>query len=75
MPADTVMFHLTRLAHMSHACVGCGQCASVCPSGIPVADIFKTVAVRTQDLFDYEPGKDLSEPIPYLAFEEDSGPA
>lgn len=71
LPSDTVMFHMTRLAHMSHACVGCGQCASVCPSNIPVADIFKTVAARTRELFDYEPGRDASEPIPYLAFEKE----
>ncbi|MBU0698972.1 MAG: 4Fe-4S dicluster domain-containing protein [Proteobacteria bacterium] len=70
MPADTTMFHLTRLVHMSHACVGCGHCSSVCPSDIPVADIFRTVAAQTQALFDYEPGRDVSEPIPYLVFEE-----
>ncbi len=72
MPADTSMFHMTRLAHMSHACVGCGHCSSVCPSDIPVADIFRTVSAKTQELFEYEPGRDVSEPIPYLAFEEDS---
>jgi formate dehydrogenase subunit beta len=65
------MFHLTRLAHMSHACVGCGHCSSVCPSNIPVADIFRTVAAQTQALFDYQPGRDISEPIPYLVFEEE----
>lgn len=71
MPTDTTMFHLTRLAHMSHACVGCGQCSSVCPSDIPVADVFRTVAAGTQALFDYLPGRDISEPIPYLVFEEE----
>jgi formate dehydrogenase subunit beta len=71
MPTDTSMFHITRLAHMSHACVGCGHCSSVCPSDIPVADIFRTVSAKTQELFDYEPGRDVSEPIPYLAFENE----
>lgn len=71
LPTDTTMFHLTRLAHMSHACVGCGHCSSVCPSNIPVADIFRTVAAQTQALFDYQPGRDISEPIPYLVFEEE----
>jgi formate dehydrogenase subunit beta len=70
MPTDTSMFHMTRLAHMSHACVGCGHCSSVCPSGIPVADIFRTVAAQTQALFGYEPGRDAGETIPYLAFEK-----
>ncbi len=72
IPTDTSMFHLTRLAHMSHACVGCGHCSSVCPSNIPVADIFRTVAAQTQATFEYEPGRNVSETIPYLVFEEDS---
>lgn len=71
MPTETTMFYLTRLAHMSHACVGCGHCSSVCPSNIPVADIFRTVAAQTQALFDYKPGRDISEPIPYLVFDEE----
>ncbi len=71
LPADTSMFHLTRLAHMSHACVGCGQCSSVCPSSIPVSDIFRTVAAQVQELYDYEPGRDVDEPIPFLLYEEE----
>jgi len=57
LPTDTTMFHMTRLAHMSHACIGCGQCSSVCPSDIPVADIFKVVSKDIQKFFDYMPGK------------------
>jgi formate dehydrogenase subunit beta len=72
MPTDTTMFHMTRLVHMSHACVGCGQCSSVCPSSIPVADIFRTVSAKVQELYNYVPGRDISEPIPYLVFEEES---
>lgn len=70
IPTDTSMFHMTRLTHMSHACVGCGHCSSVCPSNIPVFDIFRTVAAQTQALFDYEPGRDVAETIPYLAFQQ-----
>ncbi len=72
MPTETTMFHLTRLAHIGHACVACGHCTSVCPSGIPVADFFITVGSKVQDLFDYEPGRDINEPIPYLVFEEEN---
>lgn len=70
LPTDTTMFHLTRLAHMSHACVGCGQCSSVCPSEIPVADIFKVVSRNTQDFFGYLPGSDIDEMIPYLNYKK-----
>lgn len=69
LPTETLMFHITRMAHMSHACVMCGHCTSVCPSSIPVGDIFKTVAARTQELFDYLPGRRLDEPIPYQVYE------
>jgi formate dehydrogenase subunit beta len=72
LPTDTTMFHLTRMAHMSHACVACGHCTSVCPSHIPVADVFIKVAVEIQALYDYEPGRDVNEPIPLLVFEEES---
>jgi formate dehydrogenase (coenzyme F420) beta subunit len=70
MPTETTMFHLTRLAHMAHACVACGHCSSVCPSDIPVADFFITVGSKIQALFEYVPGRNVDEPIPYLVFEE-----
>ncbi|MBU4260318.1 MAG: 4Fe-4S dicluster domain-containing protein [Proteobacteria bacterium] len=70
LPTDTTMFHLTRLSHIAHSCVGCGQCSSVCPSNIPVADIFTTVAAQVQAAYDYVPGRDVQEPIPYLIFAE-----
>ncbi len=66
MPTDTTMFHMTRMSHIAHACVGCGQCTSVCPSEIPVADLFRTVAEKTQSYFDYMPGRNVLEPIPQL---------
>jgi len=72
LPTDTTMFHLTRMAHMSHACVACGHCTSVCPSQIPVAHVFIKIAAETQALYGYEPGRDVHEPIPLLVFEEES---
>ena len=70
LPTDTTMFHMTRMAHMAHACVACGHCSSVCPSHIPVADVFIRVAKEIQNLYGYEPGRDLSEAIPLLVFDE-----
>jgi formate dehydrogenase (coenzyme F420) beta subunit len=69
LPDNITMFHLTRMAHMAHACVGCGQCSSVCPSRIPVADIFRVAAAGVQGVFGYSPGKDIDAPIPYLDLE------
>jgi formate dehydrogenase subunit beta len=72
LPTDTTMFHMTRMAHMSHACVGCGQCTSVCPSDIPVADIFKVISKNTQDFFEYIPGQNTDEKIPYLNYKKEN---
>jgi formate dehydrogenase (coenzyme F420) beta subunit len=70
MPTDTVFYHLTRLAHMSTACVGCGQCSNACPNGIPVMELFRLVADRTQKGFGYAAGRDLEEKPPLSEFRE-----
>jgi formate dehydrogenase subunit beta len=71
MPTDTLFYHLTRLAHMSTLCVGCGQCTSACPNGIRLAELFRTVADRTQTRFDYQPGRSVDEPQPLATFHDD----
>jgi formate dehydrogenase subunit beta len=70
MPTDTVFYHLTRLAHMSTACVGCGQCSNACPNDIPVMELFRTVAHRTQAAFGYLAGRDIEEKPPLSEFRE-----
>lgn len=71
MPEDTLFYHLTRMAHMSTACVGCGQCSNVCPSGIPVSELFVTVAEKAQAAFDYSAGRSIDEQPPLSVFFED----
>ena len=71
MPTDTIFYHLTRMAHMGLSCVGCGQCSNACPNDIPVMELFRTVAARTQESFDYEPGRSLDEAPPLSVFKED----
>ncbi|MGD2104575.1 MAG: Coenzyme F420 hydrogenase/dehydrogenase, beta subunit C-terminal domain [Anaerolineae bacterium] len=71
MPADTMLFHLTRLNHMVLSCVGCGMCTSDCPADLPVGDVFRAVGHETQAVFDYEPGGDVEEPLPLITFQED----
>ena len=68
MPTDTIFFHLTRLAHMSTACVGCGQCSNACPNDIPVMELFRSVAHITQAGFDYRAGRSLEEKPPLSEF-------
>jgi len=71
MPTDTLFYHLTRLAHMSTACVGCGQCSNACPNDIPVMALFRMVAARTQAGFNYLAGRSVNEKPPLAEFKED----
>ena len=71
MPSDTLLFHLTRLNHMSTSCVGCGMCTSACPADIPVGRVFRAVGEKTQAIFDYVPGRSVEDPLPVITFRED----
>jgi formate dehydrogenase subunit beta len=71
LPSDTLLFHVTRMLHMAHACVGCGMCSDSCPVGIPVADIFRAVGQRVQESFGYVPGRDPDEEMIIATFRED----
>jgi len=69
MLPDTLLFHLTRLNHMSASCVSCGMCASACPSKIPVGTIFSAVGSQVQAAFNYAPGRNVDEPLPLITFQ------
>ena len=71
MPTDTSFYHITRLAHMSLACVGCGQCSNACPNDIPVMELFKYIADTTQTAFEYKAGEDINQPPPLSIFKEE----
>ncbi len=71
LPSDTILFHLTRLNHMVLSCVGCGMCSEACPSELPVGIIFRTTGQRVQACFEYQPGRNLEEPLPLVTFQAD----
>lgn len=71
LPPDTLLFHLGRMSHMAHACVSCGTCEDACPMDIPVAQLFSLVADQTQKLFQYVPGRDKEEPLPFSVYKEE----
>jgi formate dehydrogenase subunit beta len=66
---DTMLFHMTRLNHMSLSCVSCGMCTSACPSDIPVGAIFSTIGAQVQEAFEYRPGRDVAEALPLITFQ------
>lgn len=69
MLGDTLLFHMTRMNHMSASCVSCGMCTSACPADIPVGLIFSAVGERVDAAFGYVPGRDVSEPLPLTTFQ------
>jgi len=68
--SDTLLFHVTRMNHMSTSCVSCGMCTSACPSDIPVGAIFSAVGEQVQAAFAYTPGRDVAEALPLVTFRE-----
>ena len=69
MLGDTLLFHMTRLNHMSASCVSCGMCTSACPAEIPVGAIFSAIGEQVDQAFNYVPGRDLQEPLPLVTFQ------
>ena len=71
MPADSILFHITRANHIGLSCVACGMCQDACPNDVPVFKIFCAVSHEAQKLFGYEPGRSLTEELPLAVFKED----
>lgn len=69
MLGDTLLFHATRLNHMSASCVSCGMCTTACPVDIPVGAIFSAVGEQVQAAFEYHPGRDVAEALPLITFQ------
>ena len=71
MPTDSLLFHVTRMNHMTLSCVQCGLCEQACPNNIPLMDIVIPVADNAQAEFKYDPGRDPEEELPLVVFRED----
>ena len=57
-------WHITRAFHLAGRCVGCDQCAAVCPVGIDLSLLNLSLARAAEEGFGYRPGMDpAAEPI------------
>ena len=65
---DLLLFHMGRMTHMSISCVSCGACEDACPADVPVSMLFAVAARDTGKIFDYEPGRDIDEALPFSVF-------
>ncbi|MGQ4913472.1 MAG: 4Fe-4S dicluster domain-containing protein [Candidatus Asgardarchaeia archaeon] len=65
-----ILFHLGRLTHMATSCTDCGLYEQACPVNIPLLKLFKLVGYNVQLVFEYEPGRELEEPLPLTTFKE-----
>ena len=70
MLENTMMFHLTRLNHMSSSCIACGLCSSACPNDIDVSTLFISTALNVQKMLEYNAGASFDEPAPVSTFRE-----
>jgi formate dehydrogenase subunit beta len=71
LPADTTLFHLTRLNHMVLSCIGCGMCTTACPADLSVGQVFRAIGQQVQEVFEYVPGQSVEELLPLVTFRED----
>jgi formate dehydrogenase subunit beta len=71
LPVDTLLYHLVRMNHMGHGCVGCGLCGQACPMDVPVDLLFLAGGQIIQEVLGYRPGEKPDDPPPQGTFRED----
>ncbi len=66
------MFHIIRAYHVAGRCTDCGECARVCPEGIPL-ELFNRKFIKDINLFygEFQAGNDAEEKGPLINFELD----
>ena len=60
VPPD-ILFPLVRAAHVMDSCVNCGQCQDACTMELPIARLIFMLSKELGDIFNYEPGIDVSQ--------------
>lgn len=60
VPPD-VLFPMVRAAHVMDSCVNCGQCQDACTMELPIARLIFMLSKELGDIFNYEPGIDVSQ--------------
>jgi len=67
--SDIFVFHLVRAMHLAGRCVACGACSSVCPMGIDLNLITRSLEKIAKERFNFTTGIDPRILPPMMAFD------
>ena len=59
-----MLFPMMRITHVMDSCVNCGQCQDACTMDIPIARLIFLLSKKIGDIFNYEPGMDITKMPP-----------